>query len=113
VRVIGFVCGAVEDILTGFLSGELASPAFHMPGCWGRRRMRQGRNAMPRGFGMGSGEGRGRGAGGGRGRMGGPSAGGPGGECVCPKCGEKTPHTAGKPCVQTACPKCGTPLTRA
>jgi len=113
VQVIGFVCGAVEDILSGFLNGELASPAFQMPGCWGqRRRMRQGRYAMPRGFGTGSGGGRGRGAGGGRGRMGGPLAGGPGGECVCPKCGEKAPHTAGKPCVQIACPKCGTPMTR-
>lgn len=108
VQVIGFVCGAVEDVLAGFASGELASPAFLMPGCRGRRRQ-QGRNRMPRGFGVG----RGRGPGGGRGRMGGPLAAGPGGECVCPKCGEKVPHTAGRPCVQMACPKCGTPMARA
>ncbi len=110
VRVIGFICGAVEDILAGFVSGELASPAFLMPGCRGRRR--QGRNMMARGFGMGLGGGRGRGSGGGRGHMGGPLAAGPGGECVCPKCGEKAAHSAGKPCVQMACPKCGTPMTR-
>lgn len=112
VQVIGFVCGSVEDILAGFATGELASPAFLMPGCRGRR-WRQGRSTMPRGFGMGFGAGRGRGSGGGRGRMGGPLAAGPGGECVCPKCGEKAPHSAGNPCVQMACPKCGTPMTRA
>lgn len=113
VRVIGFLCGPVDDILAGLLNGELASPAFLMPGCGGRRRgIRQGRNRMPKGFGMGSGGGSRRGAGSGRGRMGGPMAAGPGGECVCPKCGEKTPHTAGKPCLQMTCPKCGTPMTR-
>lgn len=112
VQVVGFVCGAVEDILAGFLSGELANPAFLMPGCSGqRRRLRKGRKFMPRGFGMGPGGGRGRG-GGRRGRMGVQIAGGPGGECVCPKCGAKAPHEAGKPCIQVACPKCGAPITR-
>jgi predicted Fe-Mo cluster-binding NifX family protein len=114
VRVIGFVCGPVEDILAGFVKGELAKSAFRMPGCWGQhRRLREGRNFMASGFGPGSGRGRGRRAGGGRGRMGGPLAGGPGGECVCPKCGEKAPHAAGRPCVQVTCPKCGTPMIRA
>jgi hypothetical protein len=116
VRVIGFVdLSAVRSWTSsaGFVSGELASPAFLMPGCRGRRQWRQGRNTMPRGFGMGCGGGGGRGAGGGRGRGGGPLAAGPGGECVCPKCGEKAPDTVGKPCVQVACPKCGTPMTRA
>ena len=90
VRVIGFVCGPVEEILAGFLAGELANPAFLMPGCRGqRRRLGQGRSMMPRGFGVGFGAGKGRGAGGGGGRMGGPLASGPGGECVCPKCGER------------------------
>jgi len=116
VRVIGFTCGTIDDVLGAFLNGELVSRTFVMPGCRGWRR-RQGGNVMPRGFGMGSGRGgggRGRGGGGGgRGRMGGPSAAGPGGFCVCPKCGEKMPHTQGQPCNQMVCPKCGTPMTRA
>jgi len=48
----------------------------------------------------------------GRGRMGGPFAAGPGGQCLCPKCGHKAPHTAGQPCNQQVCPKCGTSMIR-
>ncbi|MCD6522876.1 MAG: DUF134 domain-containing protein [Candidatus Diapherotrites archaeon] len=47
----------------------------------------------------------------GRGRMGG-SALGPGGYCVCPKCGYKVPHQRGVPCYSMTCPKCGTQMTR-
>ncbi|MFH1875190.1 MAG: hypothetical protein ABH859_08450 [Pseudomonadota bacterium] len=71
---------------------------------------------MPRGDGTGpfgqgpSGGGGGRGAGG-RGRQGGFAA-GPGGECMCPKCGQKTAHTRGTPCNSMKCPKCGTLMTR-
>ena len=116
VRVIGFTCGTVDDVLSAFLKGGLANRAFVMPGCHGWRR-RQGGNVMPRGLGMGSGrggqgQGRGRGQGGGRGRMGGPMAAGPEGSCGCPSCGEKTPHMPGQPCNQTVCPKCGTKMTR-
>lgn len=32
------------------------------------------------------------------------------GECTCPKCGYKEPHTRGVPCTQKMCPKCGTPM---
>jgi Zn finger protein HypA/HybF involved in hydrogenase expression len=32
---------------------------------------------------------------------------GPGGECVCPNCGNVVPHQAGQPCNQMSCPKCG------
>ncbi len=63
---------------------------------------------MMRGFGAGGGAGRGSG----RGRGGGMGL-GPGGECVCPACGERVPHTRGVPCYQQKCPKCGSPMTRA
>ena len=47
----------------------------------------------------------------GTGRKGGFAA-GPGGSCVCPKCGYTTPHTLGSPCYQQSCRRCGTPMTR-
>ena len=37
---------------------------------------------------------------------------GPGGQCICPKCGAKTSHGRGVPCYQISCPKCGTKMTR-
>ena len=63
--------------------------------------------AMGGGTGRGEGKGRARG----RGRMGGVAA-GPGGDCVCPSCGHKTPHQRGVPCVQAKCPECGTNMVR-
>ncbi|RLF25600.1 MAG: hypothetical protein DRN01_06200 [Thermoplasmata archaeon] len=65
----------------------------------------------PAGRGPGSGRGLGRGGGGGR-QPGGFGL-GPGGECVCPKCGTRAPHQRGIPCYQQKCPKCGSPMTRA
>lgn len=47
----------------------------------------------------------------GRGRMGGYAL-GPGGSCVCIKCGHITAHAVGTPCNQMKCPKCGSPMTR-
>ncbi len=47
----------------------------------------------------------------GRGRQGGYGL-GPGGNCVCPNCGEKAPHARGIPCYEQKCPKCGSPMTR-
>jgi len=62
---------------------------------------------------MAGGFGRGRGLGGRRGgRMGGPQAAGPGGKCVCPKCGHTQDHVAGQPCREQTCPKCGTRMVR-
>ncbi len=37
---------------------------------------------------------------------------GPGGECICTKCGYKTPHKKGTPCYKQLCPKCGGRMTR-
>ncbi len=61
---------------------------------------------------QGAGRGRGMGQGAGRGRMGGPSAAGIGGVCVCPKCGTTVPHLRGGPCSGVSCPKCSTKMTR-
>ncbi|MBN1793238.1 DUF134 domain-containing protein [Candidatus Woesearchaeota archaeon] len=48
----------------------------------------------------------------GRGRMRGPLAGGPGGACVCPKCGNEQPHIRGVPCNQMKCAKCNSVMAR-
>ena len=47
----------------------------------------------------------------GRGRMGEHDL-GPGGFCVCSKCGYKVEHNSGKPCRDISCPKCRVPLER-
>jgi predicted Fe-Mo cluster-binding NifX family protein len=113
VKVIGFVCGRINEVLAAFLNGDLAKGAFAMPGCK-RCSQQQGGTEMPGRFGIGGrrdghhAKGFGRAAG----RIGGPGAAGPGGFCVCSKCGEKVPHTAGQPCIQRVCPKCGAAMAR-
>ena len=57
------------------------------------------------GFGMGFS------GGGGRGRNKGGAL-GPGGYCVCAKCGEKVPHPRGVKCTTLKCQKCGNILAR-
>ena len=53
----------------------------------------------------------GSGLGGGRGRNNGGAL-GPGGYCVCAKCGEKVPHQQGVRCTSLKCPKCGHTMVR-
>lgn len=57
------------------------------------------------------GQGRGLGRGGGRGRNKGGAC-GPGGFCVCTKCGEKVIHQQGVKCTTLKCPKCGHVMIR-
>jgi predicted Fe-Mo cluster-binding NifX family protein len=123
IRVIPFVAGNLREVIGAWLRGGLRGDHFAMPGCCGRglRRARGMRhinteeyfmNARNQG-GRGQGGGQGRGQGGqGRGRMGGPSAGGPVGSCVCPQCGYEETHERGIPCTQKKCPKCSVAMTR-
>ncbi len=55
--------------------------------------------------------GKGLGRGGGQGRNKGGAL-GPGGYCICAKCGEKTPHQQGIKCTTIKCPKCGKTMIR-
>jgi hypothetical protein len=48
---------------------------------------------------------------GGRGRNQG-GAFGPGGFCICVKCGTKEPHQVGSKCTTLSCPKCGHRMVR-
>jgi predicted Fe-Mo cluster-binding NifX family protein len=41
IRLIPFVAGEAEAVLSAFMRGELPSPAYTMPGCGGRRRRRR------------------------------------------------------------------------
>ncbi len=68
---------------------------------------------MPGGDGTGPmGQGAGRGRGQCQGGKGGSKAAGQGGNCMCPGCGTKTPHSPGQPCNQQICPTCGAVMIR-
>jgi predicted Fe-Mo cluster-binding NifX family protein len=117
IRVIAFVSGDLREVVQAWISGTLEGGAFAMPGCrgWGRRRCLEGNRGIEEEENPMQGWNRfGRSLWGaqGRGRMGGPRAGGPGGSCVCPKCGHREPHERGAPCAQRQCPKCLSAMTR-
>ncbi len=57
------------------------------------------------------GDGKGAGRGGNKGRNNGGSL-GPGGFCVCAKCGHKIAHSQGVKCTTLRCPVCDKPMIR-
>jgi len=109
IQVVPFVAGELDDVIQAWLSGELESDTFAMPGCCGRRGRHfggmDGDAINRRGRGMRT-EGafphcldR---------RLLASST----GCCVCPQCGHKEHHQPGNPCVERTCPQCGAVLTR-
>ncbi len=132
IRVISFVAGDLRKVIKAWLDGKLESEKFAMPGCCRRYaqlpamtdininkeiHLMNGRKGggKRQGGGQGQGQGgqgRGQGGQGQGGRLSGPLAGGAGGTCLCPKCGNREPHERGVPCLQKQCSKCGTAMTR-
>ena len=73
--------------------------------------MPRGDGTGPMGQGAATGRGFGRSQGAGTGRMGGAGL-GTGGNCICPRCGQRVSHQRGVPCTQLKCPACGTLMAR-
>jgi predicted Fe-Mo cluster-binding NifX family protein len=123
IRVVPFVAGSLREVLEAWLRGRLGKDAFAMPGCCGRGRHRHHHEAggseqevramagEDRDSIAGSERGLGRGVQR-LGRRGGTLAAGPGGLCVCPRCGRQGPHERGISCMQKQCPSCGVAMIR-
>ena len=100
IRVVPFVAGELGEIIQAWLGGSLSVDAYAMPGCFerGRRRRRGRAGADPEEGAPRPGQGRGRGAG--------------GGTCICPQCGQRSPHERGVPCNEQRCSNCGAAMHR-
>jgi predicted Fe-Mo cluster-binding NifX family protein len=119
--IIAGVAGEIEDVVQAFVRRELDQPRFWLPGCQGPRRYR-GRCSMAGSASRSTGSSDGRPepfmGGGDAGSAGSESPssrrsrGGPGGVCVCPRCGGTMPHRRGIPCTQQHCPACRHSMVR-
>lgn len=105
VSIICGVAGEVPDVLEAYCGKSLDQPIFWLPGCRHQRRCYRGSSGKRREnpgslaaeqengqkLHLGS---------------------GPGGNCICPRCGATIAHQRGIPCSQVACPKCGRSMVR-
>ncbi len=99
IRIIHGIAGDVGEILGAYRQGVLDSPRYWLPGCRGVRRYKGGGKCAAGLEGGGSGSGR-------------KATGGPGGRCICPKCGKSVVHERGIPCSRLRCPECSTAMAR-
>ena len=117
-RIIHGIAGDIEEVLQAYRERKLDRPQYWIPGCRGQRRYKGGARCSGKGKdGITSGAESG-GSGTGPVRKGpgdlpwDKTAGGPGGFCVCPKCGSKVQHERGIPCSQVRCPACHSSMAR-
>lgn len=117
-RIIHGIAGDIEEVLQAYRERKLDRPQYWLPGCRGQRRYKGGGRCIGRGKdGIASG-GEPGGSGTGPARKSSSdlpwdkTAGGPGGFCVCPKCGARKQHERGIPCSQVLCPACHGSMTR-
>lgn len=122
IRVYPFIAGDLQAVIDAWLRGALEGDLFAMPGCRGRTRgqTRARRGAWETAGPANAARARtarsdktsGRGV-----RLrahGSASAGvGPGGDCICPHCGQRQPHQRGAPCFKQRCPTCNVAMIRA
>ncbi len=117
-RIIHGIAGDIEEVLQAYRKQKLDEPKYWLPGCRGQRRYKgvarctgKGKDVITSG-----GEPGGSGTSSVRKGPGDPewdkAAGGPGGFCVCPKCGSRKQHERGIPCSQVLCPACRSSMTR-
>jgi predicted Fe-Mo cluster-binding NifX family protein len=48
IKVMGFICGDVDTIVSAFLCGQLSNGCFFMPGCYNNQRRRHFRGSRRR-----------------------------------------------------------------
>jgi len=96
-------CGSdnIEDIAGNYLDEKYSVKRKDIKGA-GMNDLKKGEYSQGR---------RGQGGSGGRGRNRG-GAFGPGGFCICAKCGAKTAHRQGVKCTDLKCPQCGHTMVR-
>ena len=117
-KIIHGIAGDIEEVLLAYRERKLDQPRYWLPGCRGQRRYKgagrctgRGRDAIAQG-GESGGSGTGP-AGKGSGNLSPEKwAAGPGGFCVCPKCGSRKQHERGIPCSQFRCPECNCSMNR-